>query len=253
MSSSSTDSRRPGTADTAEPADTADTTDAPAHAGAIESADSAGPPGTAESTTGSVEVTGGVEPAGSVEVTGGIEPAGGVEPAGSAERASSAEAAGDTEAADIAELADELNRAMKRIRHRTVHRLEPYGLTPGQGRALRVLERADRCEAPGRAIRLSELADRLNIAPRSATTVVDALEQAGLVERVPDPADRRAVGLVLTVAGRAAVERLAQVRQEVAQEYFSAADPAEVAVMLTVLRRAEAAYVRTARRPAASG
>ncbi|GAA1991875.1 MarR family winged helix-turn-helix transcriptional regulator [Kitasatospora viridis] len=149
------------------------------------------------------------------------------------------------DAPDTAELADELTRAMKRIRHRTVHRLEPYGLTPGQGRALRVLAHADRCETPGRAIRLSELADRLNIAPRSATTVVDSLEQGGLVERVPDPVDRRAVGLLLTADGRAAVERLAQVRQEVAQEYFSGADPADVAVMLRVLRAAEAAH-RTA-------
>jgi DNA-binding MarR family transcriptional regulator len=141
-----------------------------------------------------------------------------------------------------AELADELTRAMKRIRRRTAGRLEPYGLTPGQGRALRVLAHAHRCETPGRAIRLSELADRLNIAPRSATTVVDALEQSGLVARVPDPADRRAVGLVLTAAGRAAVERLAQVRQEVAEEYFGGTDPADLAVMLRVLRAAEAAH-----------
>jgi DNA-binding MarR family transcriptional regulator len=166
-----------------------------------------------------------------------------------AEQSDAAGRADFADPADIAELADELTRAMKRIRHRTVHRLEPYGLTPGQGRALRVLERADRCETPGRAIRLSELADRLNIAPRSATTVVDALEQSGLVERVPDPADRRAVGLVLTAAGHAAVERLAQVRQEVAQEYFSGADPADVTVMLKVLRNAEAAYERTPRLP----
>ncbi|WP_220140266.1 MarR family winged helix-turn-helix transcriptional regulator [Kitasatospora acidiphila] len=219
MSSPSTDSRRPGTAattDTAEPA------------GSPEAAASADAAGSGEPGDGSVRAGGG------------------------AEADDGADTAGSAAATDIAELADELNRAMKRIRHRTVHRLEPYGLTPGQGRALRVLERADRCETPGRAIRLSELADRLNIAPRSATTVVDALEQGGLVERVPDPADRRAVGLVLTAAGRAAVERLAQVRQEVAQEYFSGADPDEVTVMLKVLRRAEAAYAQAARRPAAA-
>lgn len=151
----------------------------------------------------------------------------------------------------VAELADELTRAMKRIRHRTVHRLEPYGLTPGQGRALRVLAHAEQCETPGRAMRLSELADRLNVAPRSATTVVDALEQGALVERVPDPADRRSVGLVLTAAGRAAVERVAQVRHEVAEEYFSGAAAADVAAMLRVLRAAEAAHAQPpARSPA---
>ncbi|PYC81766.1 MarR family transcriptional regulator [Streptomyces tateyamensis] len=138
---------------------------------------------------------------------------------------------------------------MKRIRRHTVHRLEPHGLTPAQGRALRVLAHADRCESPGRAIRLNELAERLNIAPRSATTVVDALEQAGLVARVPDPADRRAVGLRLTAAGRAAVDLLAQVRQEVAEEYFSGTDPADLAVMLRVLRTAEAAHARRQAEP----
>ncbi len=164
-----------------------------------------------------------------------------------------AETDGAAEADGAAELADELTRAMKRIRHRTIHRLEPYGITPAQGRALRVLAHAGDCETPGRAMRLSELAERLNIAPRSATTVVDALEQAALVERVPDPADRRAVGLLLTPAGLAAVERLAQVRQEVAEEYFSGADPADVAVMLRVLRTAEAAHPRRSPRSCGPG
>ncbi|MDH6113159.1 DNA-binding MarR family transcriptional regulator [Kitasatospora sp. MAP12-15] len=148
-------------------------------------------------------------------------------------------ATGHLDPADgVAELADALTRAMKRIRRRTMDSLEPYGITPAQGRALRTLAHHTTGE---RALRLSELADLLHIAPRSATTVVDALEQAALVERVPDPADRRAVGLVLTAGGLAAIERLAQVRQEVAEDYFGAADPADLAVMLRVLRTAEAA------------
>ncbi|MFD0569978.1 MarR family winged helix-turn-helix transcriptional regulator [Kitasatospora gansuensis] len=63
-----------------------------------------------------------------------------------------------------AELADALTRAMKRIRRQTMARLEPYGLTPGQARALRTLAHAPGCE--GReTMRLSELAERLHIAP----------------------------------------------------------------------------------------
>jgi len=145
-------------------------------------------------------------------------------------------------AADTAaELADALTRAMKRIRRQTMHRLEPYGITPGQARALRTLAHAPGCE--GReAMRLSELADRLHIAPRSATTVVDALEEAGLVSRTPDPADRRAVRLLLTEAGRGALERIGQVRHEVAQEYFGPVSPAEQDALLRALRAAETAY-----------
>ncbi|MFB7667881.1 MarR family winged helix-turn-helix transcriptional regulator [Kitasatospora sp. NPDC056138] len=140
-----------------------------------------------------------------------------------------------------AELADTLTRAMKRIRRRTMTRLEPFGITPAQARALRVLAHAPGCE--GReAMRLSELADHLHIAPRSATTVVDALEEAGLVERTPDPADRRAVRVVLTTDGRAALERIHQVRHEVAQEYFAPISPSDQDALLKALRSAEAAY-----------
>lgn len=144
--------------------------------------------------------------------------------------------------ADAAELADAMVRAIKRIRRRTSARLEPYGITPGQGRALRTLAHAPGCELPD-AMRLSDLADKLHIAPRSATTVVDALEEAGLVERSPDPADRRAVRILLTEAGRAAVERIGQVRDEVAQEYFGEVSPDDQAVVLRALRSAEARFL----------
>lgn len=143
---------------------------------------------------------------------------------------------------DAAELSDALLRAMKRMRRQTAVRLEPYGITPGQGRALRVLAHAMDCETPGRAMRLSELADRLHIAPRSATTVVDALEACELVVRVPDPVDRRAVGLHLTDAGRQAVQRIGLVRQEVAEEYFAEVSAEDREALLRVLRAAEIAY-----------
>lgn len=145
-----------------------------------------------------------------------------------------------------AELADAMTRVIKRIRRLTSERLEPYGITPGQGRALRALAHAPGCELPDRAMRLSDLADRLHIAPRSATTVVDALEEAGMVERAPDPADRRAVRIVLTAAGRSAVERIGQVRHEVAQEYFGPVSPADQDALLRALRNAEAAYAAAA-------
>lgn len=138
-----------------------------------------------------------------------------------------------------ADLADALTRAMRRIRRQSMNRLEPYGITPGQARALRTL--AHGCE-DREPMRLSELADRLHIAPRSATTVVDALEEAGLVERTPDPADRRAVRVVLTTSGHSALERIVQVRHEVAQEYFGPVSPSDQDALLRALRSAEVAY-----------
>ncbi|MGW6914096.1 MarR family winged helix-turn-helix transcriptional regulator [Kitasatospora sp. NPDC054939] len=160
------------------------------------------------------------------------------DPGAEAQAAPAAPASQETSA----ELADAMTRAMKRIRRRTSERLEPYGITPGQGRALRMLAHAPGCESPDHPMRLGDLAERLHIAPRSATTVVDALEEAGLVERTPDPADRRAVRLVLTAAGRSAVDRIGQVRYEVAQEYFGPVSPTEQEALLRALRAAEAAY-----------
>ncbi|MFI6449586.1 MarR family winged helix-turn-helix transcriptional regulator [Kitasatospora sp. NPDC050543] len=162
---------------------------------------------------------------------------------GSAGTAGTPDASGSSESPDTAaELADAMTRAIKRIRRQTMSRLGPLGITPGQGRALRALANAPGCENPDRAMRLSDLADRLHIAPRSATTVVDALEEAGLVERTPDPADRRAVRIVLTPDGWAAVERIGRIRHELAQEYFGPISPSDQEALLRALRVAEAAY-----------
>lgn len=82
---------------------------------------------------------------------------------GTTERGSTEQ--GTAEQDTAAELADAMTRAIKRIRRLTSERLEPYGITPGQGRALRTLAHAPGCELPDRAMRLSDLADRLHIAP----------------------------------------------------------------------------------------
>ncbi len=92
--------------------------------------------------------------------------------------------------------------------------LQPFGVTPSVGRALRVLHR----EAP---MRPGDLAERLRIAPRTATDVVDALAGAGLVTRAPDEHDRRATLLSLTDRGVELAHSLAQARREAAGDYFA--------------------------------
>lgn len=54
--------------------------------------------------------------------------------------------------------------------------------------------------------RLTELANRANITPQAMGELIDELEELGYVTRQPDPTDRRAKLVVLTVNGRAAVE-----------------------------------------------
>ena len=55
---------------------------------------------------------------------------------------------------------------------------------------------------------LGDLAVALDSTPRNITGLVDHLERDGLVERVPDPDDRRSVRARLTEAGRAKISAI---------------------------------------------
>lgn len=116
---------------------------------------------------------------------------------------------------DPVQLADLLHRLTRRLRRAQAERLAPLGLTPAQERALRVITRSE--EPP----RMTELADRLGIAPRSVTTVIDALEEAGLVRREIDPHNRRAIRLYLTEQGRAFREDMREARRRAAEDLFA--------------------------------
>ncbi len=79
------------------------------------------------------------------------------------------------------------------------------GLSPQQLQVLRVL--ADGSEVP-----MGTLADKLLCEASNVTGIVDRLETRGLIERRPDPADRRVKRLAITAEGRGihseALERL---------------------------------------------
>lgn len=119
----------------------------------------------------------------------------------------------------------------RRLRYLARESLAPWDITPGQSRALGVLTR----NGP---IRLSELAEKLRIAPRSTTEVVDALEAADLVERRPDPQDRRATLVRLTEQGERVGQAIRAARAAEAEGLFStlsAADRADLARILKTL------------------
>jgi DNA-binding MarR family transcriptional regulator len=76
---------------------------------------------------------------------------------------------------------------------------EKHGLSEGR---MGVLFRLYRCgDTP-----LGDLANDLGSSPRNITGLVDHLERDGLVERVPDPEDRRSVRARLTEAGRVQID-----------------------------------------------
>jgi DNA-binding MarR family transcriptional regulator len=130
---------------------------------------------------------------------------------------------------DPAQLADLLQGLTKRLRHAQAERLAPLGLTPAQERALRLITRS------GEPLRMTELADRLGVVPRSVTTVVDALEAAGLVRREVDPANRRAIRLHLTERGVAVREGMREARRQAAEDLFAPLSPAERAMLAELL------------------
>jgi DNA-binding MarR family transcriptional regulator len=116
---------------------------------------------------------------------------------------------------DPVQLTELLFRQMKRLRQAQAERLAPLGLTPAQERAMRMITRSDE------PLRMTDLADRLGIVPRSVTTVIDALEEAGLVRREIDPHNRRAIRLHLTDRGLSVRDDMREARRGAAEDLFA--------------------------------
>jgi DNA-binding MarR family transcriptional regulator len=130
---------------------------------------------------------------------------------------------------DSSGLSELLMHAARAQRRRWRELLEPWDLSPHQARALRVI-------GDGDGTRVSDLADALRIAPRSATEVADGLEARGLVERAPDPSDRRAVLLRATPDGRRIRDEVDAARAADARELFGRLSPADRAALARILR-----------------
>lgn len=134
----------------------------------------------------------------------------------------------------IDDAARQIMQLARRIRRARTEALAPYGLSPHQAGAFVAIARHQH-HHPDEELRLSDLAHRLRIAPRSATEVVDALCERGLVRREPSATDRRATSLVLTPVGK---DLLADVRAaNPATEVFAALTDAERNQLGTLLQK----------------
>ena len=130
---------------------------------------------------------------------------------------------------DAETLGELLVRVTRGQRRRWREALAPWDLSPHHVRALRVV--TDRS-----GTRLSELAEALHIAPRSATEVADALQARRLVERTPDPTDRRAVVLTPTEEGRRVQAEIAAARAADNRDLFARLDADDRATLARILR-----------------
>jgi DNA-binding MarR family transcriptional regulator len=100
-------------------------------------------------------------------------------------------------------------------------RLSGIGLSLAKLAALQVLSDA------GESLPLTQLADRLSCVKSNITQLVDRLEADGLVERQPDPNDRRARLATLTPAGRKACRDGSRIRQAAERNVLGKLTPAE--------------------------
>jgi len=121
--------------------------------------------------------------------------------------------------------------AARRYRAMLDERLRPAG------------QSAARMEAMGAILNAPELRPQVDIAKRlriegpTLTRMLDALEKDGMVQRLPDPSDRRTKQLRLTAAGEAALGDIFDIADELRVRLLDGFSDEELAVMNGFLAR----------------
>ena len=118
-----------------------------------------------------------------------------------------------------------LNDVARLLRTYADHRAAQYGMTRAQWA---VLVRLDRAEG----LNQSELAEMLDLQPITLTRLLDKLANSGLIERRPDPDDRRAKRLFLTPAARPLLEHLGVVGEDIMVAVLDGLEPPAIEQML---------------------
>ncbi len=105
------------------------------------------------------------------------------------------------------ELAFAINDVARLLRTYADHEAGRLGMTRAKWA---VLARLDRFEG----LKQAELAEMLDLQPISLTRLLDGLADNGLIERRPDPDDRRAKRLFLTPAARPLLGQLTELGED---------------------------------------
>jgi DNA-binding MarR family transcriptional regulator len=129
-----------------------------------------------------------------------------------------------------------LGKAYQHVNQAAKQRLAPYGVTPVQFALLNILWTEDGLSG-------ADLSVRLQLDSATITGVIDRLTHLGLVERRPDPYDRRVNRVHLTVQGSTLQAPLSRAIEQLNAEFFgkfSPVDARQLQAMLTHLGQVEA-------------
>jgi DNA-binding MarR family transcriptional regulator len=107
-------------------------------------------------------------------------------------------------------------------------RVRAAGVSPPQAGLLRVV-----AAEPGRT--QQAVAGQLGLLPSRLVTLVDALEERGLIERRRDPKDRRNSALYVTDVGQATLKDVGRVAQAHGEEFLGPLNTAERAGLFDLL------------------
>ena len=126
-----------------------------------------------------------------------------------------------------------LNDAARLMRKDFERRTRSLGLTRAQWQALFHLARNEGCNQ-------ATLADLLEVEPITLARLVDRLEAGGLVERRPDPGDRRARLLFLGERAHPLLEQLRTLGAETREIALAGIDEDERTLLMTLLTKMRA-------------
>jgi len=121
-----------------------------------------------------------------------------------------------------------INDVARLLRTHADQRARRFGMTRAQWAVLARLEYAE-------GLKQAELAELLDLQPITLTRLVDRLCANGLIERRPDPSDRRAKRLYLTPQARPLMNRLADLGQDMMTRVLEGFDGARLEAMTAEL------------------
>jgi DNA-binding MarR family transcriptional regulator len=135
---------------------------------------------------------------------------------------------------------DAVDDALLRLRRlwgASKHRILDDGGAPVELSYLLVVEACARCRQQGREANVSDVAELADVAPSTASRLVDAAERAGLLDRRPSQQSARRTALELTAKGEALHERALAARTGWLAHQLADWDAAEVDELGRLLQR----------------